>query len=103
MPGALRSAGEQAHEAVVEMVAEGNDKLMEEFFEKGTIPPEDLGPVLRQAVSDQRVIPMLAASGLANVGSENLLNFIVDFLPSPAERGEAEGFASERGEPVKRK
>jgi len=103
IPAELRTAADKAHEALVEMVAEGNDKLMEEFFEKGTIPPEDLVPGLRQAVSDQRVIPMLAASGLANVGSENLLNFIVDFLPSPAERGEAEGFASEGGEPVKRK
>jgi elongation factor G len=31
-----------AHEALVELVAEGDDELMQEFFEKGTLPPEDL-------------------------------------------------------------
>ncbi len=103
IPAELRGAADKAHEALVEMVAEGNDKLMEEFFEKGTIPPEDLVPGLRQAVLEQRVFPALAASGLANVGSENLLNFIADFMPSPADRAEVEGSASEGQAPVKRK
>ena len=37
-----------AHEAMVEIIAEGNDALMEEFFEKGTIPDEHLLPGLRK-------------------------------------------------------
>src|SRR5947209_6584792 len=44
IPAELSDAATKAHEALVEMVAEGNDKLMEEFFEKGTIPLEDLVP-----------------------------------------------------------
>ena len=36
------TAAKEAHEKLVEMVAEGDDKLMEEFFEKGTLPVEDL-------------------------------------------------------------
>ena len=80
IPPNLKEAAEKAHEALVEMVAEGNDKLMEEFFDKGTIPIEDLVPGLRQAVAERRIFPVAAAAALANIGSENLLNLIVDFL-----------------------
>ena len=103
IPPDLTAAAEKAHEALVEMVAEGNDKLLEEFFDKGTIPLEDLVPGLRQAVAERRIYPVAAAAALANIGSENLLNQIVDFLPAPVERGEVEGLEHEGGQPVKRK
>ncbi len=103
IPDDLKDAADKAHEALIEMVAEGNDKLMEEFFEKGTIPPEDLVPGLQQAVSERRLFPVLVSAGLLNIGSENLLNFAADYLASPLERREAEGLTHEGGEPVKRK
>lgn len=103
IPADLSEAASKAHEALVEMVAEGNDKLMEEFFEKGTIPVEDLVPGLKQAVAEKRLYPVVVSAGLPNIGSENLLNFIADALPSPVERGEVEGLEHEGGKPVKRK
>jgi len=102
VPAELSEAANKAHEALVEMVAEGNDKLMEEFFEKGTIPAEDLVPGLKQAICERRLYPVLVSAGLANIGSEGLLNFIVECLPSPVERGEVEGLDHEGGKPVKR-
>ncbi len=103
IPADLQDAATKAHEALVEMVAEGNDKLMEEFFEKGTIPVEDLVPGLEQAIAERRIFPVTVAAGLLNIGSDALLNFIVDSLPSPLERAEVEGLDHEGGEPVKRK
>ena len=103
IPAELQDAATKAHEALVEMVAEGNDKLMEEFFDKGTIPAEDLVPGLRQAVGEKRLYPVVVTAGVLNIGSENLLNFIADYLPSPLERGEVEGLDHEGGQPVKRK
>jgi elongation factor G len=102
IPADLADSAGAAHEALVEMVAEGNDKLMEEFFEKGTIPVEDLVPGLKQAIAEKRITPVAVCAGLANIGSETLLNFIVDYLPSPAERGEVEGLDHEGGQPVNR-
>jgi len=102
IPPELRDAAAKAHDTLVEMVAEGNDKLMEEFFDKGTLPEEDLIPGLKQAIAEKRFYPVLVAAGLPNVGSENLLNFIVDYLPSAVDRGEVEGFDQEGGKPVKR-
>lgn len=103
IPADLKEATNKVHEALVEMVAEGNDKLMEEFFDRGTIPVEDLVPGLRQAVAEKRLTPVVVSAGLPNIASENLLNFIVDYLPAPVERGEVEGIEHEGGEPVKRK
>ncbi len=103
IPAELAEAAGKAHEALVEMVAEGNDQLMEEFFDKGTIPVEDLLPGLKQAIAEKRITPVLACAGLPNIGSESLLHFIVDYFPAPVERGEVEGLEHEGGEARKRK
>ncbi len=104
IPAELKDTAAKAHEALVEMVAEGNDKLMEEFFEKGTIPVEDLVPGMKQAIVEKRLFPVVATAGLQNIGSENLLSFIDDYLPSPVERGEVSGLhPAQRDQPVKRK
>ena len=103
IPSELSDAATEAHEALVEMVAEGNDKLMEEFFDKGTIPVEDLMPGIKQALSEKRLYPVVVSAGLPNIGSEALLNFMVDYLPSPVERGEVEGLDHEGGKTIKRR
>ncbi len=105
IPAELAETAKKAHEALVEMVAEGDDALMEEFFEKGTLPEEDLRKGLRGAILAKRMYPALPASGLHNIGSDYLLNFIVDYLPNGLERGEVTGTKEPggKGDPVKRK
>jgi elongation factor G len=103
IPAEQAEAAAKAHEELVEMVAEGNDKLMEEFFEKGTIPTENLVPGLKQAFSEKRLYPVVVSAGLPNIGSENLLDFLADYLPSPVERGKVEGLDHEGGQPLTRK
>src|SRR5208337_5369326 len=61
IPAELKDAASKAHEALVEMVAEGNDKLMEEFFEKGTLPEQDLVTGLRTAICERRIYPVMVA------------------------------------------
>jgi elongation factor G len=103
IPAELKDGATKAHDALVEMVAEGNDKLMEEFFEQGTLAEEHLISGLRAAVCEKRIYPVLVAAALPNIGSENMLNSIVEYLPSPLERKEVEGLEFEGGQPVKRK
>ena len=91
IPADLADAAKSAHEALVEMVAEGNDALLEEFFEKGTLPVEHIVDGLRDAVRGKRVFPVLCASALHNVGSDLLLNFIIDNFPGPADRAPWKG------------
>ncbi|MGE5645861.1 MAG: elongation factor G [Acidobacteriota bacterium] len=91
IPADMAEAAQKAHEALVEMVAEGNDALMEEFFDKGSLSPEHMTEGLRQAVLEMRVFPVLCAASLHNIGTDLLLNFIADNLPAPTDRGEVKG------------
>jgi elongation factor G len=91
IPADLADAAQKAHEALVEMVAEGNDALMEEFFDKGTLPTERIVEGVKQAVAEMRIFPVFCASALHNIGTDTILNFIADNLPAPSER---EGIAA---------
>jgi len=97
VPAGLADAARQAQEKLIEMVAEGDDKLMEEFFEKGTLPVEDLQAGLRQAFLAKRLFPVLAASGLRNIGGASLLDFVAGIFPDPAQRKSA-GYAQPAGQ-----
>src|SRR5437879_4011185 len=105
IPAELASAARDAHEKLVEMVAEGDDKLMEEFFEKGTLPLEDLKKGLRLAFQERRLFPVVLRSALRNIGSDAILNLILDIFPDPAGRGNASGFGEPggKGSPLERK
>ena len=86
IPANLADAAKEGHEKIVELVAEGNDALMEEFFDKGTIPDEHLLPGLRDAIREHRMFPLLYTSGLGNIGVDRLMEFIVEFLPAATDR-----------------
>jgi elongation factor G len=86
LPNSLAAQAKAAHEALVELVAEGKDELMEEYFEKGTIPQEHLIAALHEAIREDRIFPVLFSSGLANMANDHLLDFLKTYAPSPVER-----------------
>ena len=86
IPHALENDAKAAHEALVELVAEGKDELMEEFFAVGTIPEGHLVKALHDAIREDKIFPVLYVSGLRNVGTDHLLDFIKSYVPSPQER-----------------
>ena len=106
IPAELAAAAKEAHETLVEMVAEGDDKLMEEFFEEGTLPVEDLLRGLKLAFQVGRIFPIVVSSALHNVGSDAILNLLVDVFPNPGARGSVRGSSEADGkglQPVERK
>ena len=86
IPANLAVDAKARHEALVELVAEGKDELMEEYFEKGTIPEEHLIAALHEAIREDRIFPVLFSSGLSNMALDHLLDFIKVYAPSPVER-----------------
>jgi len=104
IPANLKEQAQAAHERLVEMIAEGNDALMEEFFEKGTIPEEHLIPALHEAIREDKIFPVIFGSGLGNVGADRVMDFIVDYTPAPSEHEwvQGEAVSSGNGEPPKR-
>jgi len=83
IPADMAEAAEAAHAKLVEMIAEGDDKLMEEFFDKGTLPEADLREGLHEAIMEEKVFPVMVSSALHNAGSEAILSFIAGMMPSP--------------------
>ena len=86
IPAAMAAAVDTAREALIEMVAEVDEKLMEKFFEAGTLTDEELVAGLRSATIGAKIFPLVCTSALANVGVPQLLDAIVNWLPSPADR-----------------
>lgn len=85
IPDEMKEEAEKAHAALVEMIAEGKDELMERFFEQGTLPPEDILAGLHEAVKADRIFPILCGSSLLNIGADLAMNFMLMFCPNPAE------------------
>jgi elongation factor G len=86
IPASLSAEAKARHEALVELVAEGKDELMEEFFEKGTIPEDHLIAALHEAIREDRIFPVLFSSGQSNMALDHLLDFLKVYAPTAVER-----------------
>jgi len=86
VPANMKDAAAGGREKLIELIAEGDDRLMEEFFDQGTLSDQNLVAGLRKAVDARRIYPVLFTSGLGNIGSDRLLQFIADYMPAATER-----------------
>lgn len=86
IPDEMAESARAAHEALVELVAEGKDELLEEFFSKGTLPEDHLIAALHEAIREDRIFPVLFVSGALNMGVDRLLDFFQIYAPAPSER-----------------
>ena len=83
VPADMVDLVEEARMAVLETAAEADDELMEKFFAEGDLSVEDIKKGLRKATIAMKVTPVLCGSSYRNKGVQNLLDAIVDYLPSP--------------------
>jgi len=86
VPTSMLEAVKSAREILIEMVAEADETLMEHFFETGTLTQEELLKGLAAATRAAKLFPLVCTSGLTNTGGQPLLDAILQYLPSPAER-----------------
>jgi elongation factor G len=95
IPADLASAAEAAHEALIEMVAEGNDALLEEFFDKGTLPRSASWRACGTRAADAYV-PGAVRLGVAQRGERPDPEFLLENFPGPADRGPWKARSTER-------
>jgi elongation factor G len=86
IPAHLAEQAATAREQLLEMVAEADEALMETFFAEGTLTQEQLLSGLRNATVAGKIFPLVCTSGLHAIGIQPLLDAIVTYVPSPAER-----------------
>jgi elongation factor G len=90
IPAELQSLAELAREAMIEALADVDERVMAAVIE-GEPSVEQLIAGLRRATLAGRVVPTLLGAAFRNQGIHNLLDAVVDFLPSPADLGEVRG------------
>jgi elongation factor G len=98
----LRSAAEDAREALVAKVAENDDELMERYLEGQPISGQDLVPVIRKMTLSLKAVPVFCGSALKNKGIQPLLDAIVAYLPSPEDVPAVEGINPKTNEKERR-
>jgi elongation factor G len=82
---------------LVDRVAEVDDELAELVIEGIEPGAGELAAALRRATISSRLVPVLFGSALRNIGLQPLLDAVVDYLPSPLDRGAVEGEVALKG------
>ncbi len=84
-----RKQAEALHQQLVEAVAETDEELMNRFFEVGNLTEDELRAGIKTALVTRTLFPVFCTSPLHLIGSERLLDAVVNLCPSPIERGPA--------------
>ena len=105
IPQKLKTKASEYRIKMLEAVADEDDSLLKKYLDGAEISPEEIRRVLRQATLKVSIIPVLCGSSFKNKGVQNLLDAVVDFLPSPLDinGGEVHGHHPHRHDDVIRK
>ncbi|MDO8498870.1 MAG: elongation factor G [bacterium] len=103
IPAEMVDLVEEHREKLVEEISGTDDTLMEKYLSGEEASVEELKIVLRKAVIDNKIVPVLAGSSLRNKGVQPMLDAVVEFLPSPQDIGEIVGENPRSGEQEIRK
>jgi elongation factor G len=99
IPAAFKEDADSWREKLIEKVAEGDDTLMERFFEQGGLSQEELLDGLRREVSHHEIFPVILSSASHNIGGNLVLDAIVSLLP-PADEAKTFDGKDRKGEPI---
>lgn len=75
-------------EKLIEMAAEGDDKLTEKFFDNGTLEGSDILKGLEEGMAENTFIPVLCGSAVIGSGISDLLDILAELCPAPGREGE---------------
>ena len=87
IPAEFKDEAENARLALVEVAAEGEDALLEKYFENGDLTQEEVLLGLKKTIRNSNVIPVLVAAGGHIIGVAPLLDALVNIMPGPGEVG----------------
>ncbi|HHX87212.1 MAG TPA: elongation factor G [Firmicutes bacterium] len=91
IPESLVERANSLREKLIEAAAETDDELLMKYLEGEELEREEIFRGLRQGVLERRIVPVLCGSATGNLGIQPLLEVIKRYLPSPVDRGAAEG------------
>jgi elongation factor G len=83
IPADMKSKTDAERNKLVEVAAEGDDKLIEKFLEGGNLTDDEIKLGLQVQLANAKLAPVTCGSSLSAIGVKNLLNVIKDFAPAP--------------------
>jgi elongation factor G len=102
VPPDLAPAAEKARAELVEKVAEKDETVLEAYLESPDVPAAVLRAGIRRAALANELTPVLCGSALRNKGVQQLMDAVVDYLPSPLDVPPIAGAHPKSGETVER-
>jgi len=103
IPADLAAQAKEYHEKLVEAVSESDDHLFHKFVEGQSITEQELRAGIRKATIGQKIFPVVCGTAFKNKGVQNLLDAVVDYLPSPLDIAAVEGTDLDSSKTVERK
>jgi elongation factor G len=91
VPADVRELADSQRAALVEAVAEADDRLLEKYLERGELSEVEVREGLVRAIRDQKLFPVLCGAPARNIGVTPLLDLVVEAFPSPLDRPPVEG------------
>lgn len=85
IPDSEKSKVESIRSEFIESIAETDEELMTKYFDEGDLSEEDLNKGLKKAIISRQIFPIFCFSSKKNIGTELLLNFIKNAMPSPVD------------------
>ena len=91
IPADLKDAADQARSFMIEAAAETSEILMDKYLETGDLAEEDILAGIRAGTLAATLIPVFCGTAFKNKGVQAMLDAVVQFLPSPADRPPVRG------------
>jgi len=102
IPPDMEESVQEWREKIIENIVEANDELMEKYLEGQELSEAEIERTLVQAMKSGILVPIVCGSATLNMGVDQLMNLIVQGLPSPLERGPFKGVRPDSDEVVER-
>ena len=100
VPETLRDAVDVAREQLTEAVAETNDDLTTKYLEGEPLSQEEISRGLKQGVAAGTIVPVLVGASTSSIGTSELMDALVDYMPSPTEAAPAKATGGSSKEEV---
>lgn len=81
---------------LIESAAERDEELLERYLDTGELSEKEIIRALREATISNEIVPVFCGSAFRNKGIQQLLDGVIDFLPSPTDVPPVEGFDPRR-------
>ena len=102
IPEELKAQAEEYRAKLVEAAAEQDDELMMKYLDGEELSEEEIKKGLRMGTIANKIVPVCCGSSYKNKGVQELLNAVVDFMPSPLDIPHIKGVTLD-GEEIERK